>query len=53
MKDFKPINKSKIISIKLSKLISYQLFGEEIERDVKLKYKLNVEKGKLILEIER
>lgn len=53
MKDFKPINKSKIISIKLSKLISYQLFGEEIEKETKLKYKLNVEKGKLILEIEK
>ena len=53
MKDFKPINKSKIISIKLSKLISYQLFNEEIEKDTKLKYRLNVEKGKLILEVEK
>ncbi len=53
MKDFKPINERKIISIKLSKLILYQIFGEEIEKDTKLKYKLNVSKGKLILEVEK
>lgn len=53
MKDFKPINKSKVISIKLSRLILYQIFGEEIEKETELKYKLNVSKGKLILEIEK
>ena len=53
MKDFKKINDRKIISIKLSKLILYQIFGEEVEKDTELRYKLNVNKGKLILEIEK